>query len=155
MKLNDYIYKTKKTYQFKIGIVDDLPDDFENNLENCLQKYKLLNFSAKHVSPVQANPLDFPLHKNTSVNYWDVEVEYPTYSEALRTYIGQYCGIPISNIAVRRPDEPITEYQKTADAGEYKTLLTQPDMGGESAQHLVGQSRVMELLKELQKEEDK
>ena len=32
----------------------------------------------------------------------------------------------------------------------YETLLTQPDMGGESAQQSVGNNRVMDLMKELE-----
>lgn len=152
MNFEEYIYNIRKTYLFKIGVVDDLPEDFEDELENALKKYGVISFSAPKATPILQRPLDFPQHSNTSATYWEVELHYPTYEEALRTYIGQACGISVSRVVVRKPDSPIDEYQKTETTDhKYTTLLTQTDMGGESAQHLVGDNRVMELLKELEK----
>jgi hypothetical protein len=52
---------------------------------------------------------------------------------------------------VRNPNEPQERYQETQENNPYETILTKEDMGGESAQKSVGASRVMELLKELEK----
>ena len=156
MDFEQYIYQTQKTYKFKIGIAadytDDDDDDLETKLENALKKYGVISFSAPKTTPILARPLDFPLLSNTSATYWEVELHYPTYEEALRTYISQACQLPVNRVVARTPDSPIEAYQNTDGAETpYTTLLTQPDSGGESAQHLVGQNRVMELLKELEK----
>lgn len=151
MNFEDYVFNTKKTYQFKIGIADELPDNFEDSLETILKKYGLLSFSTQKETPVLLHPLDFPLLKNVNVSYWDIELHYPTYPEALRSYISQSCEIPESKIVVRNPDAPISEYQKNEKEIPYKPILTQEVMDDVSAQHLVGQERVMGLLKELER----
>ena len=150
MELQEYIYSTKKTYSFKVGVAGDLPDDFDDILENALKKYGIISFSPPKTTPVLSRPLDFPQLQNINATYWDIELHYPTYPEALRAYISQNSEIPEIKIVVRHPDSPIEEYQEL-EPGEkkYQTILTQTDMGGESAQHKVGQSRVMELLKAL------
>ena len=43
------------------------------------------------------------------------------------------------------------KYQEMPEDNVYQAKLTTEDMGGESAQDSVGENRVMELLKELEK----
>lgn len=151
MNFEEYVFNTKKTYQFKIGIADELPDNFEDSLETILKKYGLLSFSTQKETPVMMNPLDFPFLKNVNVSYWDVELHYPTYPEALRSYISQSCEIPESRIVVRNPESPISEYQEVNKETPYEPILTKEVMDDISGQHLVGEERVMGLLKELEK----
>lgn len=154
MNLHTYIFNTQKKYAFKIGIVNDnSTDNIDDTLETVLKKYGIIAFSTPKSTPVLARPLDFPMLSNVTVTYWDVELHYPTFPEALRAYISQMTDIPENKIVVRHPDSPIEEYQQPKENTEkpYEPLLTKLDMGGDDAQSAVGQNRVMELLKELEK----
>lgn len=156
MDFKEYIFNTKKTYKFKIGVVGDVSSDFEENLENALKKYGLLDLSARRSTPILTRPLDFPNETHVSATYWDTELSYPTHAQALKAYLVEICHIPANKIVVRNENSPIEEYQCTKqEKSEYKTLLTNIELEYEQAQHLVGGERVMELLKELEKHKEK
>ena len=146
----EYLTESKKTYEFKIGVAGDLPDQFEDKVETCLQKYGLTNMTAGKKTPIQERPLDFPQLENMEVTYYEVELTYPTTSRVLQEYVGQCCTVPQSNIIVRNPNEAQELYQKEDTDETYDVLLTQEDMAGESAQNDVGVNRKMDLLKELE-----
>ncbi len=157
-KLNEYITESKKTYPFKIGIAGDIPADTKEKLQIHLEKFGVSNLSAGKRTPIQERPLDFPNLENLEVTYFEVELIYPTTDNVLREYLGSVCNFPRSHIVVRNANGPLEEIQDSADDATYETLLTKEDMGGESAQESVGNSRVMDLLKELEiarKERDK
>jgi hypothetical protein len=149
----EILNESKKTYPFKIGVAGELPEGFEDRLETALQKYSVAKMTSGKKTPIQERPLDFPQLQNMEVTYYEVEVNYPTTVQVLQEYLGNVCMVPQSHIIVRNPNEPQELYQQTAaaDDGEYETILTKEDMGGESAQDSVGSNRVMELLKELEK----
>jgi hypothetical protein len=149
----EYLTESKKTYEFKIGVAGELPEGFEDRLETALQKYSVVKMSSGKKTPIQERPLDFPQLQNMEVTYFEVELNYPTTVQVLQEYLGKVCSVDQSYIIVRNPNEPQELYQQAAadDDGEYETLLTKEDMGGESAQDSVGGNRVMELLKELEK----
>lgn len=156
MNFEEYIYNTSKTYSFIIGVADDIPDGFDDQLENTLKKYGIISFGAPKKTPIQMKPLDFPQLSNTSATYWEVELHYPTFPEALQSYISQTCDVSINNLIVRTPDMPVQEYQdKKSENTEYTTLLTNAELESVDSQHLVGEDRVMSLLKELEKERNK
>ena len=69
----------------------------------------------------------------------------------MQEYVGKCCAVPQSHVIVRNPNEPQELYQNTKEDGVYEPILTKEDMGGESAQDKVGENRVMDLLKELEK----
>ena len=143
--------ESKKTYEFKIGVAGELPEGFQDRLETALQKFSLVNVSTGKKTPIQERPLDFPQLQNTEVTYYEVEVEYPTTSQVLQEYLGGVCVVPQSHIIVRNDADPREEYQETKDDAPYEAMLTTEDMGGETAQESVGDNRVMDLLKELEK----
>jgi len=147
----DILIESKKTYPFKIGVAGELPEGFVDHLETCLQKYGVEKMSQGKKTPIQERPLDFPQLQNTEVTYFEIELNYPTTVQVLQEYIGNCCTIHQSHIIVRNPNEPQELYQQTKEAEEYQTLLTTEELGGESAQKSVGDNRVMDLLKELEK----
>ena len=149
-KFADYLIESKKTYEFKIGVAGELPEDFENRMETALQKFACTKMSAGKKTPIQERPLDFPQLQNTDVTYYEVECSYPTTIQVLQEYIGSCCAIPQSHIIVRNPNEPQELYQQEDTKDEYVAKLTQEDMGGESAQEDAGSACVMNLLKELE-----
>ena len=149
----DYLTESKKTYQFKIGIAGELPEDIEDKLETVLEKYSLVNLSSPKRTPISERPLDFPQLQNVEVTYYEVELNYPTTVQVLQEYIGYTCGIDKAYVIVRNPYEPQEIYQHEHQQREdapYEPILNQEDMGGESAQDFVGENRVMDLLKELE-----
>lgn len=147
----NYLVETSKIYEFKVGIAGNKPDNFEDTLETILQKYGLDNMSNGKSTPIQERPLDFPQLQNIDVTYYDIKLRYPTVPSVLAEYISNSCGICRTHVMVRTPNAPQEEYQKQEEPTEYTTLLKTEDMGGTSAQDSVGQNRVMELLKELEK----
>lgn len=146
----DYLTESEKVYSFKVGVAGELPEGFENTLETALKKFGVKNMTPGKKTPIQERPLDFPQLENVDVTYYEVDLHYPTTSHVLQEYVGQCCGISQSHVIVRNPNEPQELYQQEEDKAEYTAMLTQEDMGGESAQQDAGTSRVMELLKDLE-----
>jgi hypothetical protein len=147
----EYLTESKKTYEFKIGIAGELPEGIEDTLETALQKYAVQNMSAGKRTPITERPLDFPQLQNVEVTYYEAELQYPTTVQVLQEYLHWITGIPHSHIIVRNQNEPQEQYQEETKDEPYEALLNTEDMGGESAQESVGENRVMELLKELEK----
>ena len=143
--------ESKKTYEFKIGVAGPLPEGFADRLEMGLKKFGLNKLSSGKKTPIQERPLDFPQLQNMEVTYFETEVEYPTTTQVLQEYLGKCCVVPQSHIIVRNPNEPQELYQNEKENTVYEPILTKEDMGGESAQKSVGENRVMDLLKELEK----
>jgi hypothetical protein len=150
---SDFLTESTKTYKFIIRLAGEMPEGFKDDLERSLDKFKLLNLSAGKTTPIQAKPLDFPQLTNCEVNHFEAEVQYPTTPYVLERYLVDCCGVGHSHIIVRGEGDPIEEQQtdEPEDAAPYEAVLTQEDLGGESAQESVGSNRVMELLKELEK----
>jgi len=146
----EILTESKKTYEFKIGVAGDCPDDCVDNLETALKKFSVINMTSGKKTPIQERPLDFPQLQNMEVTYFEAEVEYPTTSQVLQEYLGKCCGIDQAYIIVRNMNDPREEYQKAKDDAPYEAMLTKEDMGGETAQEDVAGNRVMSLLKELE-----
>ena len=146
----EILNESKATYSFNIGIAGELPEGIEDRLESVMQKFTVRNFIKGKKTPIQKRPLDFPQLENTEVTFFEAEVEYPTTPQVLQTYLGNCCNIPQSHINVRTPQDPREAYQEEVGDEPYDVLLTQEDMGGESAQQEVADNRTMELLKELE-----
>jgi hypothetical protein len=146
----DYLTESKKTYQFKVGVAGELPEGFDDRLKLAMEKFSIVNLTKGKKTPIQERPLDFPNLNNTEVTYWDVEVGYPTTEAVIKEYLGQVCSVHESKIIVRKPGSPVERNEQKTENTVYEPLLAKEDMGGESAQNNVGNSRIMELLKELE-----
>lgn len=142
--------ESHKTYPWKIGIAGPMPEGCEDKLRRCMDKWTVAEWKKGSKTPIQERPLDFPQLENIDVQYWDAEVRYPTTRDAVQEYIAMCCDVPASHIIVRHPEEPQELYQEKKEETEYETLLTQEELGGESAQKDAAESRIMDLLKELE-----
>lgn len=147
---SEILTESKKTYSFKIGIAGDMPEGFKERLGTMLEKFSVSSLSNPKKTPIQERPLDFPHLENTEVHYFDIEVNYPTTPQVLGEYISQTCSVHGSHVMVRTPDDNLERYQSKKENEVYEPILTKEDLGGESAQSSVGDSRVMDLLKELE-----
>jgi hypothetical protein len=151
----DYLLESKKTYDFKIKFVGDLPAKFESTLKTLLQKYSVEKISSSK-TPIQKVPLDFANVSDQEVHIFEVSLNYPVISPVLEQYIGEKTGISLSRIVVRTAYEPEEEYQKysTKSDKKYKVKLEtnideDEQVSTKEAQELVGEKRVLNLFKEL------
>lgn len=146
----DYLVESKKTYEFKVGVAGEVPEHFEDHLKTGLEKYGLVSVSAGKRTPIAKRPLDFPQLQNMEVTYYDVVVSYPTTTQVMQEYLVKLCSVDTAHLIVRNPNEPQEAYQEDTEEKPYEALLGTEELGGETAQESVGNSRVMELLKELE-----
>ena len=124
-----YLVESKKTYAYKVGLAGDLPEGAVDRLETVMQKFKVSKMSKGKKTPIQERPLDFPNLQNTRATYFDVETEYPTTPQVLEQYLQDTMGMDPYHVIVRDPNAPQEQEQEKS----------------------AGDSRVMELLKELEK----
>jgi hypothetical protein len=68
----------------------------------------------------------------------------------MKQHLGDTCSIHESHIVVHNPNSPLVTEKEVKENETYEPLITKEDMGGESAQQNVGQTRIMDLLKELE-----
>lgn len=151
----DILTESKKTYKFKIRYAGEVPEHFEDRLEMSLKKYDLLNLTKGKTTPIAEKPLDFPQLQNLEVTHWETEVNYPITSHLLQEYIVDQCNIDKAYIVVRGENDPIELQQdEIGEEKPYEALLDTEDMGqaDKDAQKKIAGDRVMDLLKELQKE---
>ena len=151
-KFEQYLAESTKTYPFKIGVAGDLPEGFADTLESALAKFVVVKMSNGKKTPIQKRPLDFPALENERTTYFETELQYPTTTQVLQQYIKTYTNLPESHIIVRNPNEPQEEYQAEKDDAPYEAKLNSPYEDSKDEQKSAGTNRVMDLLKELEKE---
>ena len=151
-KFEKYLAESTKTYPFKIGVAGDLPEGFADTLESALAKFVVVKMSNGKKTPIQKRPLDFPALENERTTYFETELQYPTTTQVLQQYIKTYTNLPESHIIVRNPNEPQEEYQAEKDDAPYEAKLNSPYEDSKDEHKSAGMSRVMDLLKELEKE---
>lgn len=150
-KFSEILTESKKTYEFIIRVAGVLPEGFQETLKSSLEKFSLVKLTGPKRTPIQETPMDFPQLQNMEVHTFEVEVDYPTVNTILERYIVETCNIDHSHVVVRVPGEPVELQQsQEKESAVYEPLLSNDDMGGESAQKEVGNNRVMDLLKELE-----
>lgn len=151
-KFEQYLAESTKTYPFKIGVAGDLPEGFADTLESALAKFVVVKMSNGKKTPIQKRPLDFPALENERTTYFETELQYPTTTQVLQQYIKTYTDLPESHIIVRNPNEPQEEYQAEKDDAPYEAKLNSAYEDSKDEQKSAGMNRVMDLLKELEKE---
>ena len=147
----EYLTESKKTYAFSIKVAGDVSKDFAEDLRGALGKFSIANLTKGKSSPIQEVQLDFPELKNESVTVYELEIHYPTTPQVLEQYISSVCNCNRSQLRVRGANE----HARTLEQEDFKkenseTLLTNSDMGGESAQDKVGEKYISSFLKDLQ-----
>lgn len=148
--LSDYLNESKKTYKFKVSVAGELPEGFESKLKTAMEKYSVASFTKGKKTPIQERPLYFPNLENVEVTFFEVEVHYPTTEQVLQEYVARNCTIPATHIVVKNANSPSEQLKDVIDDSVYEPLLTTECNDTTTAQANVGQSRIMELLKELE-----
>ena len=91
----------EKKYAFKLKVAGDLPEHFEDTVKLALDKYQVSNFSKGKTTPIQAKLADFPTLENQQVTIFDIELNYPTTSQVLTSYVSEHTGMNPCCIKVR------------------------------------------------------
>ena len=91
----------EKKYSFKIKIAGDLPEHFEDAAKAALQKYQVASFNKGKTTPIQSKLVDFPTLENLQITVFDVDLDYPTTSTVLTSYMSENTGVDLSRIRVR------------------------------------------------------
>jgi hypothetical protein len=124
----EYLAESKKVYSFKVKVAGDIPENFEKDLKERLEKHKVITFAKMKSTPVQKTPLDFPELTNKEVTTFDVVLEYPVTAPEISADIRDM-GVEESCYRVRGSGEPSEIDQLSLDdepSGE--ALLDETDM---------------------------
>ena len=150
----DYLIESveEKKYSFKIKIAGDLPEHFEDAAKASLQKYQVSSFTKGKTTPIQAKLVDFPTLENKQITVFDIELDYPTTSTVLTSYVAEHTGVDPCCIRVRsiKEEEEAELNAENLIEGDKGSLLVQ-DYEKENNQNLVGDKHVASFLKELSK----
>jgi hypothetical protein len=106
-------------------------------------------------------PLDFPGTDNAEVHIYEVSLNYPVKSPALKSYVMEKTGVVDTKIVVKIEHDNEVDFQINGESDtkkeKYVTKLTsdyETDAKmDKKAQEMVGEKRVFDLLKELSKKE--
>lgn len=151
----DYLIESKEDYKynFMIKVAGDLPENAEECMETCLQKYQVSKFSKVKTTPIQPKLLDFPNMENVQVTIFEAELEYPATSAVLTNYIAEQTGISVDRIRVRSPREEAEAALnvENIDSEDKKGPLLTQDYEKTNFQKLVGDKGVSNFLKDLAK----
>ena len=121
--LKDYLTESAKKYDFRIKIAHDVSSEHEAKLRSMLERFSVADFKKIGKTPVQEFPLDFPKLKNREVTVFEVSLAYPTTQFELTEYLSLGLELAMEGIVVRKPGEPLEEYQTPAEKREDPLLL--------------------------------
>lgn len=147
----EYLERNKKVYEFKIAVAGPDSNSLKDRIKTVLEKFTVIEMSNGKKTPIQESPLEFPQLSNIEVTHYDVTLRYPTTTQVLEEIISKDCDVKQTHVRVRTATDPLNNLGNAQHNTEkYTPLLGSDDLGGESAQHMVGNNRVMDLLKELE-----
>lgn len=143
----EYLIESKQTYDFKIKIAGECPDDCADKIKEALAQFDCATCSSGKRTPIQESQVDFPELRNVEVTVFETSLNYPTTSEQIRNLVADKLNVSQTNIRVRNPAE---EAEQEINEQETEQVLGK-DYPKENNQHLVGEKHTMSLLKELGK----
>jgi hypothetical protein len=143
----DYLIESKQTYDFRIKIAGECPDECSSKIKEALSQFDCSSCSSGKRTPIQEGQIDFPELKNVEVTIFEASVNYPATSEQVKNLIAEKLDVPASSIRVRNPSE---EAEQDINEQETQKILGH-DYPKENNQELVGDKHSMSLLKELGK----
>ena len=147
-----YLTESHKTFDFRIRLACELPDDLTTKIKTVLEAYKLDSITKPKRLPIQESP-DFPGLGPVEVHLMDATFHYPCNDEQVRTLIAERAGINLSCIKVTPKNSP---FEAARDGTEQsnkggKVVLTTEEMTTEAVPaDLVGDARIPNLIKELE-----
>jgi hypothetical protein len=149
-----YLTESHHTYDFKVRLACELPDDMMGKIKSVLEAYKVSSVSKPKRLPIQETP-EFPSLGPVEINIFDVSLHYPCNDEQVRTLIAERCGLSLAMVKVtpaHSPYEAVASGLEKSNLGDSKqSVLLQDEMKAEKVPaNLVGDARIPELIKELE-----
>ena len=146
-----YLAESVKTYDFRVRIACEMKDDMMARIKQVLEVYKVEKISSPKRLPIHESPL-FPNMGPVEINVFDVSIGYPANDDQIRATIAECGCAPAACIRVNPSNSP---FEAALDGQEVSNrdggvVLEEPDMKAESADDLVGEKRIPNLLKELE-----
>ena len=150
-----YLTESHRTYDFRIRLACELPDDLISKIKTVLEAYKLDSISKPKRLPIQETP-EFPNMGPVEVSIMEISLSYPCNDEQVRTLIAERVGINLACIKVNPKNSPyeaalqgLEQSNKSSKPGE--SVLLQHDMVAEKVEDdLAGSARIPNLIKELE-----
>jgi hypothetical protein len=115
-----------KQRDFRVKVAGDFTAEQESKMKTMLDRFKVGAFKKVGTTPIQQLPLDFPQLKNCEVSIYEVTLEYPATQFELTEYLSQGLEVSKQRLVVRRPGEPLEEYQQEEPKRE-GALLDDPE----------------------------
>jgi hypothetical protein len=145
-----YFHETNKIYEFRIKMAHVEPKgEVLDRIKNALDCFQVETISAVKRLPITEH-WEFAQEGACECYVVDVGVKYPTIPGQIRQLIGERAGINANWLNVRTVADALNEEAGWQVTDSVKSpLLTQEDLGGESAQEVVGEKRLSGLIKEL------
>lgn len=148
----DYLTESKQTYDFKIKIAGECPENCSETIKAALGEYDCASCSSCKKSPIQETHYDFPQHKNVEVSVLEVSLNYPATSQQVRHAVSNALGLTESCVIVRSPAEEAESILNHAnDKSTDESLLEKEYDEKTDGQDLVGEKQKFNLLKQLSK----
>jgi hypothetical protein len=119
----EYLTESAKKYDFRVKVAGTFTAEQETKLQGLLSRFSVAEFKKTGKTPIQNLPLDFPKLKNVEVSIYEVSLDYPTTQFELTEYLASGLGVAGESIVVRKPGEPLEEYQTPSEKRE-GALLT-------------------------------
>jgi len=147
----EYLTESKKTYDFKVKIAGECPDNCAAKIKEALSMYDVASCSEGARSPIQESHFDFPEHKNVEVTTFDVSVNYPVNSENVRTAVSEKLNLTNTCVIARTPGEEAEVVLNHANDTKPEGALLDKGYDKDPNQNIVGDKHVASFLKELNK----
>jgi len=153
-----YLTESHKTFDFRIRLACELPDDLLSKVKTVLEAYKLDSITKPKRLPIQETP-EFPNLGPVEIHVMDAVFHYPCNDEQVRTLIAERAGINLACIRVtpkNSPYEAAREGLEQSNIGSKAgdSVLLQDNMErerpGAGGKELVGDARIPNLIKELE-----
>lgn len=147
-----YLTESHRTFDFRIRLACDLPDDLLTKIKTVLEAYQVESVSKPKRLPIQESPM-FPNMGPVEVHIFDIKLNYPCNDIQVKTLIAERAGLTLDMIRVTPANSP---FEAVMDGKEISNLsgdvvLTKEEMAIEAApKDLVGASRIPLLIKELE-----
>ena len=143
----DYLGRSEKIYEFKIKFAGELPKDYKSMLTATLDKYSVVEIADATRTPITPQPLDFPLEKNTHVNIICAKLKYPVTPQEIEALVCNVFCCTSSKCKVFTASQCALEYQYQQGSSDCEQQKNNID-----PQSLVGERRISDFLKDLEKE---
>lgn len=153
-----YLTESHKTFEFRIRLACELPDDLLGKIKTVLEAYKLDSITKPKRLPIQENP-EFPNMGPVEIHLMDAVFHYPCNDEQVRILIAERTGINLACIKVTPKNSPYEAAKEGLEQSNINgkagnSVLLQDNMErerpGPDGKELVGDARIPNLIKELE-----